>query len=40
MKTTLFLIRTRYATYQMMRLDWGDGQPIVLPQIWVPIPPR
>jgi len=34
-----FLIRTQHATYQFMRMDWGDGEPIVMLQIDVPFAP-
>ena len=39
-KTKLFLIGTRHASYQFMRMDWGDGEPIVMLQAWVVSPPR
>jgi len=30
-----FLIRTQHATYQFMRMDWGDKRPIAMLQVWV-----
>ena len=38
--TKLFMIRTTHCSHQMIRMDWGDGEPIVMMQMCVASPPR
>jgi hypothetical protein len=38
-ETRLFWTRTRACSGLWMRVDWGDGKPMALPQQWIASPP-
>jgi hypothetical protein len=38
-KTRLLMVRTAHCTIPFLWMDFGDGRPVVLPQLWVASPP-